>query len=119
MPVQGNPTATASLGVTSSYSSILQSYVYASGIHKPEVSNVLSYKYPQYYMTSMLDRIGASESIAQDTWTWFTQDRTRLGGTVSDVANNTTATANFDVDEYVYGTPTGAIGYANIDQIGF
>ena len=117
MPVQGNPSATAAKGTTGSFSSILQSYVYASGIHKPEVSNVLSYKFPQYYMTSLLDRLGSYEAIGQDTWTWWTQDRTRLGGVVASVANNTTATANFEVVAYVYGSPTGQIGYALVGDI--
>ena len=27
-------------------STILESYVFGSGIHEPEISNILSYKYP-------------------------------------------------------------------------
>jgi len=64
---------------------ILSSYVFQSGIHKPEHSNLLSYKYPQYYMTTMLDRLGASEGIAQDVWSWSVLDRTRRAGTIDSV----------------------------------
>jgi hypothetical protein len=60
----------------------------------------MSYKYPQYYMTALLDRIGATEPVAQDRWTWNIMDRTRLGGTVANVAGNTTATATFEIDEF-------------------
>lgn len=31
---------------TDARSTILESYVFASGIHEPEISNILSYKYP-------------------------------------------------------------------------
>lgn len=46
MPAQGNPVAPL-VGGTSSRSTILQDYVFQSGIHRPEHSNVLTYKYPQ------------------------------------------------------------------------
>ena len=64
---------------------ILQSYVFQSGIHKPEHSNLLSYKYPQYYLTSMMDRLGPSEPLGQDVWSWNVMDRTRRGGTIDSV----------------------------------
>jgi hypothetical protein len=102
-------------GGNSVRATILQSYVFNAGIHDPEISNILSYKYPQYYMTSMLDRLGSYESVAQDTFSWFTMDRTRQGGTVSSVAGNTGATATFEVAEFEYSSPN--LGYALVGDI--
>ena len=58
MPVQGNPTPPLVAG-NSVREPILQGYVFQSGLHKPEVSSILTYKYPQYYLTSVLDRMNA------------------------------------------------------------
>ena len=74
MPI--NPTPPL-VGGTTQRDNILQGYVFQSGIHKPEHSNILSYKYPQYYMTALLERLGPSEGIGRDTFTWNVQDRTR------------------------------------------
>ena len=60
MPVNGNPTAPLVAG-TNVREPIMQDYVFQSGIHKPEHSNLLSYKFPQYYFTALLDRLGAYE----------------------------------------------------------
>ena len=68
---------------------ILQSYVFQSGIHKPEHSNLLSYKYPQYYLTSMLDRLGPSEPLGADVWSWNVMDRTRRGDAVGALDSGT------------------------------
>jgi hypothetical protein len=34
---------------------ILSNYVFESGLHDPEWSKILTYKYPQYYLTTMMD----------------------------------------------------------------
>lgn len=102
---------------------ILQSYVFQSGIHEPEVSNILSWKYPQYYMTSLLDRIGATEAIEQDTWSWFTLDRTRMSGTVSNILEGdgtawdpgTSVDARIEVAEFVYSGTN--LGYALVGDV--
>lgn len=71
---------------TSAVDRILSGYVFASGIHKEEHSNILSYLYPQYYGVAMLERLGAYEPIAADTWTWNLMDRTRKAGTAVSIA---------------------------------
>jgi hypothetical protein len=80
---------------------ILEGYVFSSGIHEPEISSLLSYKYPQYYLTSLLDRLGYEEDTAQKVFSWFEQDRTRRGGTVVELAGaingNPTAVVNTDI----------------------
>lgn len=105
----------ALVGGNSGRATILQSYVFGAGIHDPEISNILSYKYPQYYMTAMLDRLGSYESVAQDTFSWFVMDRTREGGTISALANGTSASATFEVAEF---SAAGAdLGYAQIGDV--
>lgn len=68
---------------TSAVDRILSGYVFASGIHKEEHSNILSYLYPQYYGVAMLERLGSYEPIAADTWTWNIMDRTRRAGEIT------------------------------------
>ena len=102
MPVQGNPTPPL-VGGTSVREPILRDYVFQSGIHDPEVSSILTYKYPQYYLTSLLDRLGAEEPTSQDYFHWFIQDRTREGSDVACVdtalpAASVNITTNFTVD---------------------
>lgn len=80
MPLVGNPTGPLDSGTN--VRDVLQGYVFQSGIHKPEHSSLLTYKFPQYYLTSLLDRMGAEESVAQDVWSWNVMDRTRRGSTV-------------------------------------
>lgn len=97
MPAIGNPTPPL-VGGTSARATILEGYVFQSGIHDPEHSKVLTYKYPQYYMTALLDKLGASQPVAQTVFSWSILDRTRKSATVSSVANGTTATATITTD---------------------
>lgn len=46
MPANGYPTPPL-VGGTSARSTILENYVFQSGIHDPEHSKILTYKYPQ------------------------------------------------------------------------
>lgn len=87
---------------TSAVDSILSGYVFASGIHKEEHSNILSYLYPQYYGVSMLERLGAYEPIAADTWTWNIMDRTRLGGSVTAIETTLPAASVTLTTDYVW-----------------
>jgi hypothetical protein len=66
-------------------------------------------------MTTLLDKIGAYEGIAQDTWSWNILDRTREGGTVSSVAGNTTATANFEITEFDFSGDN--LGYLIVGDV--
>jgi hypothetical protein len=107
----GVPHAALTSG-TSARAVVLENYVFASGIHEPEISNILSYKFPQYYLTALLDRIqGGSSNIAQSTWSWFEMDRTRKWGTISALSiGNGTTTTTVEVAEFVYAAASGAAG---------
>jgi hypothetical protein len=99
-------------------STILESYVFGSGIHEPEISNILSYKYPQYYLTALLDRIdGGSEEISQNVWSWFEMDRTRKWGTIQELSiGNGTTTTTFSVSEFEW-TAVTQLGYAVVGDV--
>lgn len=102
------------VGGNSSRSTILQGYVFQSGIHFPEHSSVLTYKYTQYYLTSLLDRIGASEGTAQDVFSWSILDRTRESGTVSS-RSALGVTATFEIAEFDF--LAGNDGYLVVGDI--
>jgi hypothetical protein len=111
MPKYPNPQVA---GSTRAANSILSGYIFETGIHKPEHSNILSWKYPQYYAVAMLERLGSYEATAQDEWTWNIQDRTRRGSSVASIANGTTATATFNTD-FVWSS--GREGYLLVGDL--
>lgn len=78
---KGIPTPPLVSGI-SNKGTIFQDYVFASGIHKPEHSNILSWKFPQYYMTALLERIGSYEPTSQDVFSWNEMDRTRVSAEI-------------------------------------
>lgn len=87
---------------TSSVDGIFQGHVFASGIHKEEHSNILSYLYPQYYGIGILEKLGSYEGIAQDNWTWNIMDRTRRAGTAVSVVTVLPAASVVIDTDYVY-----------------
>jgi hypothetical protein len=84
------------VGGNSAVQQVLEGYVFQSGIHKPEHSNILTYKYPQYYATALLDRLGASEGVGQDTWSWNILDRTREADAVANLEATGSTTIDFE-----------------------
>lgn len=85
-------------------------YIFASGILDPEHSNILSYQYPQYLATAILERIGSYEGKSQSVFSWSEMDRTRKGATITaggPAGGETTVTLTTDVDSSV----TGSDGY--------
>jgi hypothetical protein len=107
MPAQGTPTGSL-VGGTTARNPILQGYVFQSGIHKPEHSNILSYKYPQYYATALLERLGNFEGVTQDVFSWNIIDRTRKGGTTAatNITGGTTSdtTATVEIADFVWSS---------------
>jgi hypothetical protein len=74
------------------------------------VLETLMIKYPEYWLTSLLEKIGATEEIPNDTLSWNVLGRTRKGAGVTSVANGTTATATLTLDT-VYDSANGNLGY--------
>ena len=115
MPAQGYPTPPL-VGGTTSRSTILEGYVFQSGIHEPEHSKILTYKYPQYYMTALLDKLGADEPVSQTVFSWSIMDRTRKSATASSIANGTTATVTITTD-IASDTANGNLGYFVVGDV--
>ena len=113
MPVNGYPT-TPLVGGTSARATIFQDYVFQSGIHDIEHSKVLTYKYPQYYMTTLLDRLGAFEPVARDVFSWSTMDRTRKSATYTAITNPTSVTATLTLD---LAAATVDLGYFQVGDV--
>lgn len=94
-PTDGQIAATVAV---ESKNPILSGYVFAAGLHKPEHSNYMSYRYPQYFLTAMLERLGRFEPIGQDEWSWNEMDRTRKSATVTAETGTGSATGTITTD---------------------
>lgn len=117
MPLTGYPVSPLA-GGTTARASIFQDYVFQSGIHDIEHSKVLTYKYPQYYMTTLLDRMGAFEPVARDVFSWSTMDRTRKSATYTAVANGTTAAATLTLDIAAVSPQLGYFQVGDVIRVG-
>jgi len=117
MPLQGYPTAPLA-GGTTARSTVFQDYVFQSGIQDIEHSKILTYKYPQYYMTTLLDKLGASEPVARDVFSWNIMDRTRKSATYTALANGTTATATLTTDIAAASPNLGYFQVGDVIRVG-
>jgi hypothetical protein len=119
MPAQGYPTPPL-VGGTSARAAIFEGYVFQSGIHDPEHSKFLTYKYPQYYMTTLLDKLGASEPVAQSTFSWNIMDRTRRDCTLngSTATGGGSATVVIDTNIAASGNDLGYFQVGDVLRVG-
>jgi hypothetical protein len=105
-----SPTSVNSGGTFYNTTGLLEGHIFAQGMEKPDVLSALIIKHPEYYLTSLLEKIGASGEIDNSTLGWSIMGRTRKGATVSAVANGTTATATLTLDT-AYVAADGNLGY--------
>lgn len=95
----------------------LDGNIFASGLRKPEVSNFLSYQFPQYTMTAVLERLGDYQPCSNMDWSWFEQDRTRRSAEITaGVAGLPTATLTLTTDVPT-GTAVAGDGYFLVNDI--
>lgn len=104
------------VGGTSAVNSIFESYVFQSGIYFPEFSKILTYKYPQYYMTTLLDKLGAAEPVSQDVFSWDIMDRTRQSSVYTALSGGTTPSATLTLNTTATGVTAG-IGYFQVGDV--
>jgi len=69
---------------------IIQNHIFQSGIEKPEHSSVLTYIYPEYYLTTLLDRMGAYEGVENAFFSWSKIGRTREASEVEAIVSGGT-----------------------------
>lgn len=117
MPAQGYPTPPL-VGGTTARTSIFDGYVFQSGILDIEHSKILTYKYPQYYMTALLDKLNSAEPVARDVFSWNIMDRTRKSATYTALANGTTATATLTLDIAAASPNLGYFQVGDVVRIG-
>jgi hypothetical protein len=118
MPLQGYPVSPLA-GGTTARAAIFEGYVFQSGIHDPEHSKFLTYKYPQYYMTTLLDKMGASEAVSQDVFSWSIMDRTRKSCTLnaSTATGGGTATVTMDTSITASGLQLGYFQVGDVIRV--
>jgi uncharacterized protein YkvS len=58
--------------------SVQTAYVFAD-LQKPDISEMLTYRFPQYTLTTLLDRLGRNAGVraGDDTFSWFEKGRFR------------------------------------------
>jgi hypothetical protein len=77
--------------------SVQTAYVFAD-LQKPDISEMLTYRFPQYTLTTLLDRLGRNAGVraGDDTFSWFEKGRFRksyaVGAGSSGLTGGTTAT---------------------------
>lgn len=99
IPGTNVPSTITGTGTQSRGTQLLSGHIFNAGLEKPEILEALIIKYPQYYLTDLMEKIaGVSENISSDTFTWQIQDRTRKSATVTAISNGTTATATLTLD---------------------
>ncbi len=92
------PSAVLAGGTTTNSTGLLEGHIFQQGIEKPDVLSTVITKFPQYYLLSLTEKIGASEMVANSTRSWSVMGRTRRGATVASIANGTTATVSMTLD---------------------
>ena len=105
--VPGSSTATVAQAKVTTGATLMKDYVFASGIHKPEHSNLLSFKYPQYTLTAFMERIGRYEPVSQSVWSWNEMDRTRKSAEVTAGGETAAATLTLTTDIAASGADLG------------
>jgi hypothetical protein len=103
------PTSPTNL-TTNAASMLLEGHIFNQGLEQPDILRALIIKYPQYYLTSLLDKIGATSEISNNNFSWNILGRTRQGAGITSVANGTTATATLTLDT-AYDAASGNLGY--------
>lgn len=89
---------------------LLNGHIFNSGLEKPDVLSALIEKFPDYYLLSLLDKIGATGEIPNTTLAWNIMTRTRKSAIITSVANGTTATATLTLDT-TFDAASGNSGY--------
>ncbi len=89
----------------------LEGHLFNAGLEKPDVSSVLTVKYPNFWLQSLTQKIaGGAREIFTNTHSWFVQDRTRKSAVIASITNGTTATVTAVLDT-TYDAATGNLGY--------
>jgi len=90
---------------------LFEGHIFNAGLEKPDISSVLTIKYPNYWLQSLTEKIsGGSREIFTNTHSWYVMGRTRVSATITALSNGTTATATATLDT-PYDATSGNLGY--------
>lgn len=105
------PTSISGTGTLKTDNGLFTNHIFNTGLEKPQILEALLWKFPQYYMLDVAEKLGLSKKISlyNGTYNWSKMGRTRKGSVVSSVTNNTTTSATI-VTDIVY-TDANSAGY--------
>jgi hypothetical protein len=97
----------------------LAGHVFLSSLELPDISKILTIKYPQYYLLSLAEKIaGASVAQGSKVHSWFIQDRTRKGAVATAIAGGTTASATVTTNlTYDVASGNALYGYFLVNDL--
>lgn len=104
------PTSVLAGGTFYNSTGLLGGHIFNQGMEQPDVLRALIMKFPDFFLTSLLDKIGATGEMDNSTLGWSVMDNTRKSATATTVTNNTTATATAVLDT-TYASASGNLGY--------
>lgn len=104
------PTSPLAGGTFYNTSGLFGGHIFNQGMEQPDVLRAVMMKFPDFFLTSLLDKIGATGEMDNDTLGWSIMDNTRKSATATTVTNNTTATATAVLDT-TYVAANGNLGY--------
>src|SRR5690606_160533 len=116
IPGTNVPTTVTGTGVISRPNGVAARHLFDGGIEKPAILKTLLEKFPNFYLTSLLDKIesasfnGSDKGVqSQKPWAWNIMGRTRRSATASSISDGTTASATVITD--IAHTSANAAGY--------
>ena len=94
---QNNPLGNSSYNFEGSNIGAINSTYVFSALQKPDISDYITYRFPQYSITTLLGRIGRKDPVVgNDQWQWFEKGLFRkpytIGAGSSGLTGGTTAT---------------------------
>lgn len=112
-PLGGNvqiPTTALAGGTTYNSTGVLQGHIFNQGAERPDILPALITQFPQYYLLSLTEKIGANGMVENSTRSWNVMGRTRKSAAITALSGGTTATAVATLDT-AYSAANGNLGY--------
>lgn len=112
IPGTNVPSSTSGSGTIKRDSGLFSGHLFNVGIEKPQILSALIITHPQFYLTTITDKLtkGSLPELHNQVLTWPKLGRTRKSSTASSIANGTTATATITTD-IAYSAANDNSGY--------
>lgn len=114
IPGTNVPSSITGTGTIERSNGVLSGHIFNAGLEKPDILPALIIKYPQYYLTSLTEKIGSTrQDLMSSVHSWQVMGRTRKSANITAVANGTTATATLTTD-IAYDVANDNLGYFQV-----